>query len=354
MHIKPAIFRIDNGISIDNPLIKEIKEKYGVVYDSVSSNITFIENLIGKRFSDEEKGYIAIHFIPVYDDQKSSELSTRVLIVCDGGIGTSVLVANRIRRLYSIDHIKTIPLYELKREIENENYNLIISTIGFEMETSIPIIQVSAFINNADISELDKYLLRKQTKNTISKKTFTRLVHDFKDNEELLISKLGSLLNIDFIEEKGDEVTMLKDAMKKDMIMLDYNARDWEDSVRKAGELLKKAGCVGDEYIESMVQTVKKVGTYIVISKGIALPHSQSGKDAYKVGISLLRLKKPVCFGHPQNDPVSLVFALSSIDNSSHLVALQDLAELLSDEKNVSLLKELDSVDEIYKLISRS
>lgn len=352
VHIKPAIFRIDNGISIDNPLIGEIKEKYKEVYDCVSKNIVFIENLIGKKFSDAEKGYIAIHFIPVYDDQKSNNSYTKVLVVCDGGIGTSVLVANRIRRLYSIDSLKTIPLYELKREISNENYSLIITTINFEIDTIIPIVKVSAFITNNNIMMLDNYLLRKQNKNSISRNVILKIIHESHDDEKLL-NKLSSMLNIDFVNEEGEGTIMLKDAMTKEMIMLDYDAKDWEDAVRKAGELLKRTNCVGDEYIESMVQTVKNIGTYIVISKGIALPHSQSGKDAYKVGISLLRLKNPIYFGHPENDPVSLVFALSSIDSNSHLSALQDLASFLGDENNVELLKKADSIDDVYKLIMK-
>ena len=112
--------------------------------------------------------------------------------------------------------------------------------------------------------------------------------------------------------------------------------------------MLKKAGCIGEEYIQSMIDTVKTVGTYIVVSKGIALPHSRSGKDAVRVGISILRLKSPVEFGHPENDPVDLIFALSSVDSTSHLDALRDLAQMLNDAENIAFLRRAETAEEIY------
>lgn len=108
-----------------------------------------------------------------------------------------------------------------------------------------------------------------------------------------------------------------------------------------------------DQYIESMVRVVKSMGAYIVIGKGIALPHSRSTEGAKKIGISFLRLAQPVCFGHPENDPVDLLFGLSSVDNKSHMHALRDLTKVLSDEDKVKKLREMGSSEEVLDFLAR-
>ena len=169
--------------------------------------------------------------------------------------------------------------------------------------------------------------------------SFDQLISNFganciiRDRAQLIkdLSEAYPLFSEKNIEKEVDK--MLRDVIDQAMIELDFPARDWEEAVRRAGLLLKKGGCVEDQYIESMVRVVKSMGAYIVIGKGIALPHSRSTEGAMKVGISFLRLATPVSFGHPENDPVDLLFGLSSVDNKSHIHALRDLTKVLSDGK---------------------
>lgn len=145
---------------------------------------------------------------------------------------------------------------------------------------------------------------------------------------------------------------MLKDVISKNMIELNFHAENWEEAVEEAGKLLMRGGCIDKEYIESMVNTVRTMGSYIVIAPGIALPHSRSGEHAHKVGISFLRLAEPVKFGHPENDPVDLIFGLSSIDNKSHLNALKDFSKILEEENNVEYLRQAKSTEQILNFLS--
>lgn len=218
----------------------------------------------------------------------------------------------------------------------------------------IECVKVSPFITKEDARKLDKLFNRQRGWLQLDESKFLKVLNKYGSfyQEDKLIKELSDEFNIKFKNRKGKEgELMLKDVVSRNMIELDYRAMDWEQAVREAGRLLKENGCVGDEYIESMVSTVKTIGTYIVISKGIALPHSRSGKDAYKVGISILRLKEPVVFGHPENDPVDLLFALSSIDNTSHLTALQDLSQVLNDPLNIGFFRSAKTADEIIDFI---
>jgi mannitol/fructose-specific phosphotransferase system IIA component (Ntr-type) len=144
---------------------------------------------------------------------------------------------------------------------------------------------------------------------------------------------------------------MLKDILTLENIALNVEVSDWEQAIRKAGGLLYQNQFIDDSYIESMIENVKKMGAYIVISKGVALPHAEAGTGVKKLGISFIRLVSPVCFGNPDNDPVDLVFCLAAVDANSHLSALVGLSGLLSDNKKLSVLRRESDVAEVYRTI---
>lgn len=144
---------------------------------------------------------------------------------------------------------------------------------------------------------------------------------------------------------------MLLDVLNEDYVEVKYPAKDYEDAVRKCGELLVKNGAATEDYIEAMLENVKVNGTYIVIAPGIAMPHARPEKGAVKTGFSIMTLESPINFGHPTNDPVSLVIGLCATDHETHLKALSELVEFLSNEENIRLLHEADSKEVLMKTI---
>jgi len=140
---------------------------------------------------------------------------------------------------------------------------------------------------------------------------------------------------------------MLQDVLTEDVIALDVEAKDWEEAVRASGRLLVRKGVVEERYVESMVRTVRELGPYIVIAPGIAMPHARPEDGAKQIGLSVVRLKKPVAFGHETNDPVDVVIALAAVDKVSHLEILAQLSSILGSEEKVSKLREARSRDEI-------
>lgn len=145
----------------------------------------------------------------------------------------------------------------------------------------------------------------------------------------------------------------LKKVLSKDAIEIGCEASDKNDAIRKAGKLLLKSGCVEESYIEAMVQVCEELGPYIVLIPGLAMPHARAENGAKRLGISILKLKNPIEFGHPENDPVSLVIALSAPDNNSHLELLSLLSEIFLNENSMNELLSSNSADELYDCIMR-
>jgi len=106
-------------------------------------------------------------------------------------------------------------------------------------------------------------------------------------------------------------------------------ALSWEDAVDHVGALLVKAGKIHPGYISAMKHVLQEMGPYAVIAPGIVLLHARPEDGVLEPCLGLVTLSTPVPFGHSQNDPVDLVFALGAVDKKAHIVALKQLAEML-------------------------
>lgn len=144
---------------------------------------------------------------------------------------------------------------------------------------------------------------------------------------------------------------MLSNVLKKEYIKLNVECKNWEDAVRTAGEILLQNGVITNEYIEDAIKGVKELGPYIVITKGVALPHATNKNGVKETGIALITLKNPVEFGNKDNDPVYYVFMLATTDMDSHLSALSNLSELLGKQEFYDILKNAQNPESVIEYI---
>ena len=78
---------------------------------------------------------------------------------------------------------------------------------------------------------------------------------------------------------------MLKDLVNEKLIKLQIEASDWEDAVRKAAQPLVEEGKVKTSYVDDIIQGVKDMGPYIVLTKHVALPHARPESGALESAI---------------------------------------------------------------------
>ena len=144
---------------------------------------------------------------------------------------------------------------------------------------------------------------------------------------------------------------MLSNVLKKEYIKLNVECKNWEEAVRIAGKILLQNGVITNEYIEDAIKGVKELGPYIVITKGVALPHATNKAGVNTTGIALITLKNPVEFGNKDNDPVYYVFMLATTDMDSHLSALSNLSELLGKQEFYDILKNAQDPESVIEYI---
>ena len=145
---------------------------------------------------------------------------------------------------------------------------------------------------------------------------------------------------------------MLTDVLTEDVVKLDVEGvRTPEEVIGCCGELLKKAGKINETYIEKMISAYRELGPYIVMAPGIAMPHARPSGDVLEPCISFIRLKEPMVFGHPCNDPVKLVFALGGVESDSHLDILKELGSFLEEENRRNKLLTIKTYGELLNLM---
>lgn len=132
---------------------------------------------------------------------------------------------------------------------------------------------------------------------------------------------------------------MLNDILKQEYIKLNVECKNWEEAIRSAGQVLLENDVITNEYIEEAIKEVKELGTYIVITKGVAMPHATSHIGVKKTGIALIKLKEPVEFGNSDNNPVHYVFMLATTDMESHIEALSKVSDLLAKPEFFDVMK---------------
>lgn len=131
-------------------------------------------------------------------------------------------------------------------------------------------------------------------------------------------------------------------------------ANDWRDAIRLSGDGLVAGGAATNEYIGQMIAAVEEHGPYIVIAPGIALAHGRPSDAVLDGGLSWVSLETPVEFGHPKNDPVSLVIGLAAVDHTMHIEALKAMAMVLSDQDLRERLEAATTADEVRALLAQA
>lgn len=133
-------------------------------------------------------------------------------------------------------------------------------------------------------------------------------------------------------------------------IQLMQHATDWENAIRLAARPLVAHKSIEPTYVDKMVESVHKLGPYIVIMQGLALAHSAPCPEVLHSDLSLATLAEPVEF-HCKNDPVSVVMCLACTDSTSHIARLQSIAGRLMEPGIVERMVACRSPEELSSLL---
>lgn len=147
-------------------------------------------------------------------------------------------------------------------------------------------------------------------------------------------------------------VSLLENLLSEDNVSFHYPAEKWEDVIRHGGQLMVDAGFTDPTYTEAMIDVVRDMGPYIVLAPGLAMPHARPEMGAKQVGTALVTLEKPIDFGSPENDPVSVAIFLCAPNKDEHIQLLTDIATLFEDEEFLDAAVNFESIEDVQSFLA--
>ncbi len=135
--------------------------------------------------------------------------------------------------------------------------------------------------------------------------------------------------------------------LKQENVQICETADDWREAIKLSVLPLEYGGYVKSCYKDGVIENIEKLGPYIIIADHIALPHARPEQGAIETQISITLFRQNIIFDG-REATARLFVALAAKDNDSHLDALVQISELLSDENEVEKILESPDVQTLY------
>jgi transcriptional antiterminator/mannitol/fructose-specific phosphotransferase system IIA component len=298
-HLDYAFFRLKHHIPIRNAHLKTLREKYSQIYRVAESSVFLLENEIHQPIPAEEIGYITMYLLSALERLRVGDDSRfSAVIVNDGVRSKSSLLKSRLE--VEFPNLKITRVINTFHGLPDGHIDgeIIISTVPV-VKSTLPVIQVSPFLEVDDIKNIQRWLAEKSQVRT------RRKLRDLNQNNSLV--DLLTLPHVIF-SEKAD---------------------CWQDIVNAASLPLIKTGSIQTRYIRAMNDLIEAHGFYMYMGSGVLLLHAKPTDGVNELCISLLKLVTPFHFDDNRIPDVDLIFVLGATDDSSHLTALFQLNELI-------------------------
>jgi len=160
-HIVPLITRIQCNINLRNPLLKDIKKNFPLAYTIAATACTVFTERYGKTLKEDEIGYIALAFALSLEHMHGDETKLNILLVCASGMGSAQLLKYRYQKVFEgyIGMITTCDVNQVQT-MDFAHIDYIFTTVPIRVKVPVPILEVSYFIEDADIDGI-KLILSK-------------------------------------------------------------------------------------------------------------------------------------------------------------------------------------------------
>ncbi|MHC5230124.1 BglG family transcription antiterminator [Enterococcus sp. LJL99] len=360
-HLVPAYFRIKYNFKLNNVLIDEIKIQYSEIFEITKVALFPLKKIIQKSIPDEEIGYFTILFggeIRIQRENKQDK-PLKALILCPSGISSSLIMKSELKELFpQIDFTETSSFDNFDEQETGSRYDLIFSSVPIKTSNIL-------YVINPIMTQLEKNtLFQKVQEDFLVPKVLLPSINEILDlllpyielkngvTREKLYRIVQRKVNKE-MKRREDNRPMLTELLTKDTIQLTDQELTWQEAIELAAEPLKISGKIEPKYTDAMIKKVNDNGPFIHIGKGVALPHARPEEGVNELGMSLLKVNKPVLLLDDEKHPIQIFICLAAIDNEMHLKALAGLTRILSNKETLDQLLEAATKEEMITIIAK-
>lgn len=305
LHIRPTINRMLYGLSLNNPLTKEIKENYLEIFLTISKHVFIINNAFNIELPEDEIGYLTLHFAAAVERNSKS---IRVLIACASGIGMSQLISARIQRLFkNIKIVGIISILDIN-SYNHKDIDLVISTVNIPAIPNIRTVIVNPLLNEYDIANIRSYI-------------------DFRDK---------NIKKISLFQEKN--------------IYMDIECKGKEEILLFINEKLLRNEYISPNYLKSLVDREKLGSTYI--GNGVAVVHGAKS-EVLESCIQIITLKEPIDWDRDSKVDFIINVVARDDDSKKFTDLFKIIGTRLDDKKFWNMLKRAKDKQELIEMLNK-
>ncbi|GIO07581.1 transcriptional regulator MtlR [Brevibacillus reuszeri] len=323
-HLEPALYRLKRKMEIRNPILDQIKSNYQelfvVVKDAVAALFPQFD------VPDEEVGYLVMHLGAALERTRQEQQRYRALVVCSSGIGSSKILATRIKKeIPEIVSLQNLSMFDLGDVPESE-YDLIISTIPLPL-SPMDYVVVSPLLPQDDIQKI-KFHLHSTGEKPSAPRAMSIVTSGKKSIEQLRAMQNYSRYASEIVEglrvlawdNHGLDLRSLLQEMSQEL---------------KESQTIKEAAPVMQQLLDR-----EKLGGLGIPGTSMALFHGRND-NVIKVSFTIHRLQEPL-----------LLRSMDEVDMSIHLLLVmigprdlpQEGLEVLSEISSLLIEEEMQRV----------
>ncbi|WP_255233562.1 BglG family transcription antiterminator [Bacillus altitudinis] len=308
LHMKPLLNRIQYGVSLQNPLLHEIKTSYPYPFDLAVSGLNALQ--LVRTPNEDEAAYVALHIAASFErSHLDTSQKKRAIIVCGSGLGTARLLEIKLKAAFQHE-LEIVELYSYQDYAFSTTLpcDVIITTVPLAPKGK-PIIQVNAFFEHHDVQR---------------------------------VSEVIHLLN-----GHGSPSQELMAFFQERLTLLDVDLSSKEEVLDTLCSRLEAHQLVSSSFRSSVLEREQMSSTYL--GKGIAMPHPLITNEGTSC-VAIARLTQPIDW---QGDQVSLIFllAIQKDDAACMNQFFEQAVDLLDSPDRLHSLTHAKTFDELMHVL---
>lgn len=358
MHVVPTYYRLLFGMKLENSMVNQIKREHEELFSFVKQALAPLKEAIKiENIPDEETAYFTIHFGGQFEQKSKKEKKYSAIVICPNGISSSLILMSELKQLFPQIHWLGEHSVEELKKLPEKSYDMIFSTVYIRTQKKL-------YIVKPIMDQVTKnYLLQNvmsdfefTSSQAVNVKELMKIIkkHATLVDEEKLYEALSKTI-INQHEQERSELPMLEDLITEDMIQFKSSDNlSWESAIKLSGRPLVEKKYIEESYLDAIISNIHEYGAYIDLGQGIAIPHARPETGVNQLGMTFLKLDKPICLLDDPSHAVDMVITLAAIDNNSHLKALSQLTKILSNEEKLKALRKAETKQEVLIIIKEN
>lgn len=331
-HLKPAIFRLQQGMNIRNPLVDEIERDYLSLFKIIEAGVRQVFPAL--TFPREEIAFLVLHFASALL-KVEEDIKLNALVICSSGIGTSKMLATKIHQHFTeIASVENHSLFDLDK-ISLSEYDLIVSTIPIKH------IQQDYILASPILTETDIHQIKRKIRQIrLNKKDTNRL------ESNSVSTKVDAHRRLTLMQRYANEAVPIINGF---YLMPVEQEKNLEDLLSTICEQLEERQVLNnkDKVVTKLIKRME-IGGVGIPGTSMALIHTRSD-EVVKPSFTIYSLHKPVQVDGMDGKPIDMINLLLMVSpeniNEAGLEVLSCISGLLiKDEASKRLFQSQDEV----------